>query len=60
MSIKMLIKKQLKNEIQDNVKYISKKSFKHATQPQIYEATVRTIRDLIMDQWIELMIDMKS
>lgn len=52
MSIKMLIKKQLKNEIQDNVKYISKKSFKQATQEQIYEATVRTIRDLIMDQWI--------
>ena len=53
MSIKMLIKKQLKNELQENVKYISRKNLKHASPEEIHEATVRTIRDLIMDQWIK-------
>ena len=53
MSIKTLIKKQLKNELQDNVKYISRKTLKHAKPEEIYEAIVKTIRDLIMDQWIE-------
>ncbi len=53
MSIRMLIRKQLKNELLENVKYISRKTIKHASPKEIYYATVRTIRDLIMDQWIE-------
>ncbi|MDR2940371.1 MAG: glycogen/starch/alpha-glucan phosphorylase [Clostridiales bacterium] len=50
----MLISKEdLKEQLIENVKTLSRKTISNATPEQVYEALTFTIRDLITDKWIE-------
>lgn len=50
---KIFNKERLKEEILENVKYISRKTIEHASDEEIYEAIALTIREEIMDRWIK-------
>ena len=48
----MITKEQLKNQLRENVKTLSRKTLETATTDQVYEALAFTIRDLVTDKWI--------
>ncbi len=46
-------KEEFKKKLSDNVKTLSRKTIESATQEQLYEALVFTIRDYVTDKWIK-------
>ena len=45
-------KETFKNQLFENVKMLSRKTIEKATEEQIYEALVFTVRDYVTDKWI--------
>jgi len=48
----MISKEKFKEKLVENVKTLARKTIETATDEQLYEALVFTIRDLITDKWI--------
>jgi starch phosphorylase len=47
-----ITKEEIRNKLVENVKTMSRKTVKQATNEQIYEALAFTIRDFVTDAWI--------
>ncbi len=46
-------KETFKNQLFDNVKMLSRKTIENASEEQVYEALVFTVRDYVTDRWIK-------
>ena len=49
-----LFKKEVfKKSVIDNVKFLYRKTLEEATQEQIFQAVSYTVKDVIIDNWLE-------
>ena len=46
-------KEAFKQSVKDNVKYLYRKTLDEATQEQIFQAVSYTVKDVIIDNWLE-------
>ncbi len=53
MSQAMIEKEELKKMICENIKKLYRKTIEHATDEELYEAAVYSIRDVINDKWMK-------
>ena len=50
---KQFKKKLSKKSVEDNVKFLYRKKLEEATQQQIFQAVSYTVKDVIIDNWLE-------
>ena len=53
MTNEMFKKEAFKKSVKDNVKFLYRKTIKEATQEQIFQAVSYTVKDVIIDNWLE-------
>ena len=53
MTNEMFKKEALKKSVKDNVKFLYRKTIEEATQEQIFQAVSYTVKDVIIDNWLE-------
>ena len=49
----MFKKEEFKKSVKDNVKFLYRKTIEEATQEQIFQAVSYTVKDVIIDNWLE-------
>ena len=49
----MFKKEAFKKSVKDNVKFLYRKTIEEATQEQIFQAVSYTVKDVIIDNWLE-------
>ena len=49
----MFKKEAFKKSVKDNVKFLYRKTIEEATQEQIFQAVSYTVKDVIIDKWLE-------
>ena len=50
---KQFKKEAFKESVKENVKFLYRKTFEEATQEQIFQAVSYTVKDVIIDNWLE-------
>ena len=50
---KQFKKEAFKKSVKDNLKFLYRKTLEEATQEQIFQAVSATVKDVIMDNWLE-------
>ena len=50
---KQFKKEAFKQSVKDNVKYLYRKKLEEATQEQLFQAVSYTVKDVIIDNWLE-------
>ena len=50
---KQFKKEAFKNSVKENVKFLYRKTLEEATQEQIFQAVSYTVKDVIIDNWLE-------
>ena len=50
---KQFKKEAFKQSVKDNVKFLYRKTLEEATQEQIFQAVSYTVKDVIIDNWLE-------
>ena len=53
MTNEMFKKEAFKKSVKDNVKFLYRKTIEEATQEQIFQAVSYTVKDVIIDNWLE-------
>ena len=53
MTNEMFKKEAFKKSVKDNVKFLYRKTIEEATQEQIFQAISYTVKDVIIDNWLE-------
>lgn len=53
MENKLFSKEKLKEELNENIRHLSKKTIENANTDEIYNAIAFTIREQVMDRWIK-------
>ena len=53
MRNEMFKKEAFKKSVKDNVKFLYRKTIEEATQEQIFQAVSYTVKDVIIDNWLE-------
>ena len=53
MTNEMFKKEVFKKSVKDNVKFLYRKTIEEATQEQIFQAVSYTVKDVIIDNWLE-------
>ena len=53
MTNEMFKKETFKKSVKDNVKFLYRKTIEEATQEQIFQAVSYTVKDVIIDNWLE-------
>ena len=53
MTNEMFKKEAFKKSVKDNVKFLYRKTIEEATQEQIFQAVRYTVKDVIIDNWLE-------
>ena len=53
MTNEMFKKEAFKKSVKDNVKFLYRKKIEEATQEQIFQAVSYTVKDVIIDNWLE-------
>ena len=53
MKNEMFKKEAFKKSVKDNVKFLYRKTIEEATQEQIFQAVSYTVKDVIIDNWLE-------
>ena len=53
MTNEMFKKEAFKKSVKDNVKFLYRKTIEEATQEQIFQAVSYTVKDIIIDNWLE-------
>ena len=53
MTNEMFKKEAFKKSVKDNVKFLYRKTIEEATQEQIFQAVCYTVKDVIIDNWLE-------
>ena len=46
-------KEAFKESVKENVKFLYRKKLEEATQEQIFQAVCYTVKDVIIDNWLE-------
>ena len=50
---KQFKKEAFKESVKENVKFLYRKKLEEATQEQIFQAVCYTVKDVIIDNWLE-------
>jgi starch phosphorylase len=50
---KQFKKETFKKSVKENVKFLYRKTLEEATQEQIFQAVSYTVKDVIIDHWLE-------
>ena len=50
---KQFKKEAFKQSVKDNVKFLYRKTLEEATQEQVFQAVSYTVKDVIIDNWLE-------
>ena len=50
---KQFKKEAFKESVKENVKFLYRKTLEEATQEQIFQAVSYTVKDVIIDDWLE-------
>ena len=50
---KQFEKEAFKKSVRDNVKFLYRKRLEEATQEQLFQAVCYTVKDVIIDNWLE-------
>ena len=50
---KQFKKKAFKESVKENVKFLYRKKLEEATQEQLFQAVSYTVKDVIIDNWLE-------
>ena len=50
---KQFKKEAFKESVRENVKFLYRKTLEEATQQQIFQAVSYTVKDVIIDNWLE-------
>ena len=50
---KQFKKEAFKESVKENVKFLYRKTLEEATQEQIFQAVSYTVKDVIIDNWLE-------
>ena len=53
MTNEMFKKEAFKKSVKDNVKFLYRKTIEEATQEQIFQAVSYSVKDVIIDNWLE-------
>ncbi len=57
---KQFKKEAFKESVKENVKFLYRKKLEEATQEQIFQAVCYTVKDVIIDNWLEHRMHIKS